>query len=249
MSSLRAPFRDRLVAGLLPLAAAGLLVPAGARAEIQVKTLADGTKMIFNEDETHRARRSAGSLLAVPRYEIGRLIDVHARRTGLDPRLVQAVVQVESGYNPRARSNKGAMGLMQLMPGTARELQVSDPYDPEDNIRGGTTYLRRMLAAFGGDLQLALAAYNAGPTAVGRFDGIPPYRETHNYVYKVVSLYRGRPPTSMHQRQALARDEAQRRRQTDAQPAAVEAPRGAKVYVTRDEHNRIVFTTKAPGSR
>ena len=103
---------------------------------------------------------------------------------------MQAVVQVESGYNQRARSNKGAIGLMQLMPGTASDLAVADPWDAEQNLRGGTSYLRQMLDRFG-DLELALAAYNAGPEAVARFGGIPPYEETRNYVRRILHLFDG----------------------------------------------------------
>lgn len=114
------------------------------------------------------------------------LILEHARLQGVRPDLVRAVIQVESGYNPGARSPKGAMGLMQLMPGTAAALGVSRPYDPEQNIRGGVTYLRRLLERYGHNEELALAAYNAGPEAVGRYGNrVPPYRETREYVRKV----------------------------------------------------------------
>lgn len=113
------------------------------------------------------------------------VIDEHARANGIRPDLVRAVIQVESAFNPRARSPVGAMGLMQLMPGTAAELGV-DPWNPEENIRGGVTYLRSLLDQFGGNEELALAAYNAGPGAVTRYGyTIPPYRETRDYVKKV----------------------------------------------------------------
>jgi len=118
------------------------------------------------------------------RYEP--LIQEHANRQSLRPELVRAVIQVESGFNPRALSPKGAMGLMQLMPATARSLRVNNPWDPAQNIRGGTEYLRDLIDQYDGDEQLALAAYNAGSGAVARYGGrIPPYRETTNYVKKV----------------------------------------------------------------
>jgi soluble lytic murein transglycosylase-like protein len=114
------------------------------------------------------------------------LVQEHSDKQSLRPELVRAVIQVESGFDPSATSPKGAMGLMQLMPDTARSLGVVNAYDPEDNIRGGTAYLRQLLNKYGSE-QLALAAYNAGPGAVDRYDGVPPYRETKDYVRKVGS--------------------------------------------------------------
>jgi len=113
------------------------------------------------------------------------LINHYAVRYSLDPALVKAVIKAESNFDPRAVSRKGALGLMQLMPTTARELKVYNPLEPAANIRGGCHYLRKMLNLFDNNLELALAAYNAGPTAVQRFKGIPPYDETRNYVIRV----------------------------------------------------------------
>jgi soluble lytic murein transglycosylase-like protein len=113
-----------------------------------------------------------------------------ARRHGIDPELVLAVVSVESAFRPDAISPKGAQGLMQLMPGTARELGVKDPLDPAANLDGGTRYLNALLQQYKGDLKRALAAYNAGAGAVKRHGGVPPYRETREYVQKVLERYK-----------------------------------------------------------
>jgi hypothetical protein len=116
------------------------------------------------------------------------LIESASTLHGVPARLVKAMIQIESGYQPRARSPKGAMGLMQLMPKTARQYQASNPYDPRANIEAGTRYLRTLLDQF--ELPLALAAYNAGEAAVRRFGGIPPFPETQTYVARVLSLVR-----------------------------------------------------------
>ncbi len=113
-----------------------------------------------------------------------------ARRHGLDPELVIAVVSVESGFKPQAVSPKGAQGLMQLMPKTAESLGVADALDPEQNLDGGVRHLGQLLAQYDGDVERALAAYNAGEGAVHRHHGIPPYRETRAYVKKVLERYR-----------------------------------------------------------
>ena len=127
----------------------------------------------------------------VPRNysEFEEIISEAATRHGLDPDLIRAIIQIESGGIPDARSSKGAIGLMQLMPGTSSNLAVSNPFDPKANIRSGTKYLSRLIERFRGNLVLALAAYNAGPEKVERYKGIPPYPETRNYVRNVLKQW------------------------------------------------------------
>lgn len=115
------------------------------------------------------------------------LIHQAASKHNVDAALVKAVIHTESYFNPRATSHKGASGLMQLMPATAEELGVTDLYNPRQNINGGTKYLSRLMKRYSNSLSLALAAYNAGETAVARYRGIPPYKETQNYVKKVLN--------------------------------------------------------------
>jgi soluble lytic murein transglycosylase-like protein len=118
-------------------------------------------------------------------------VDRVASRYGVDPDLVHAVIAVESAYDPYAVSSKGAVGLMQLLPETAAELGIHQLTDAHDNVVGGVRYLRRLLDRYSGNLTLALAAYNAGPGAVDRHRGVPPYPETRAYVRKVTGLYAG----------------------------------------------------------
>lgn len=119
--------------------------------------------------------------------EYENIIRASADKYGVNASLIKAVIHAESGYNPNAVSRKGASGLMQLMPGTARSLKVSNCLDPKDNVEGGVKYLRFLLDTFRGDVSLALAAYNAGLNKVAKFGGIPPYAETRTYVNRVLS--------------------------------------------------------------
>jgi hypothetical protein len=117
----------------------------------------------------------------------GEIIASAAEAHGVNPMLVRALIEVESGYRAKARSRKGAMGLMQLMPSTAREYNVRNPFDPKTNIEAGIKHLKTLIDRFRG-VELALAAYNAGPGAVERFNGVPPYRETRSYVSRILAL-------------------------------------------------------------
>ena len=131
-------------------------------------------------------RRGGRRAPRVARYDS--LISRLGREHSVEPALVKAVIAAESNFDPKAVSRKGAQGLMQLMPGTARLLGVEDAFEPEQNVSGGTRYLRKMLTRYG-DMSRALAAYNAGPAAVDRYRGIPPYPETQDYVDRVLTYY------------------------------------------------------------
>ena len=196
LGSAKRPGMTRFVRSSLFVTLAIALFPSPAGAQIYTSRDANGTIVLSN-----RRVDSPTQVFHVPGapgyrttteglsrnaelYE--ELVHEHSQRQSLRPELVRAVIQVESGFNPGATSPKGAMGLMQLMPQTARSLGVFNAYDPAENIRGGTTYLRQLIDKFGNE-QLALAAYNAGPGAVDKYDGIPPYRETKEYVRKVGS--------------------------------------------------------------
>ncbi|MGC2479156.1 MAG: lytic transglycosylase domain-containing protein, partial [Candidatus Sulfotelmatobacter sp.] len=123
--------------------------------------------------------------------DIDSAIEAAAARHNVDPNLVRAVVKVESNFNPNAVSRKGAMGLMQLMPSTARQLKVRNPFDPVQNVDAGVRHLKQLLESYDGDIKLTLAAYNAGAGAVARSSGVPRYAETQNYVRRITNLYYG----------------------------------------------------------
>lgn len=164
-------------------------------AEAQIYSWRDSTGVLTLSD---RPQHAAARAIAVPvsptlvsrstpRFEP--LIRHHAGQQGIRADLVRAVIQVESAFNPRAVSPKGAMGLMQLMPATARQFGVIDPFNPAENIRAGVSYLRQLLDRYDHDEQLALAAYNAGPGAVDKYGSqVPPYKETQNYVLKITHM-------------------------------------------------------------
>jgi hypothetical protein len=204
-------------------------LPVEARVRVGVR---DGRRFVYNDgigEAVHEALGKSDDWLrtriALPSlYDA--LIDDTARTHAVDPKLVKSVMLVESAFNPAAVSKKGARGLMQLMPDTARQHGVENSFDPADNIRGGTRHLAYLLGVFGNDLPRVLAAYNAGETAVQRYGGIPPYDETRLYVHKALTAYYGKAPDGL----PLA---------TASRPA-----KGKPVHVTRDENNRVVLTTE-----
>ena len=200
----------------LPLSAVALLALLGTSARAEIALLSSGLTLKL---DGHRVEdglvvlvlRGGGEMgvppaavrgfvpdevldeLAVPPGgDLRAIAAAAARRHGLDPELVAAVVSVESGFRPEAVSPKGAQGLMQLMPGTAASLGVEDAFDPAQNLDGGARHLGQLLTLYGGDVARALAAYNAGEGAVQRHGGVPPYRETRAYVKKVLEQYRGK---------------------------------------------------------
>lgn len=185
-----------------------LLLATPSHAQFASYVDAHGQIVFINRDSPRPRRRStirtpsaaplAGSpslasagltASATPPGRLDRIVRESAERHQLDPALVKAVISTESGWNPRAVSRKGAVGLMQLIPGTAQRFGVSNPYDPAQNVEGGTTYLKSLLDRYNGNLPKSLAAYNAGEGAVDRSGGVPAYPETQQYVRKVTAAY------------------------------------------------------------
>jgi len=179
------------------LAAIGvaLCVTVSATAQVQITVRSDGTKVISNIGSAGR-RTSDYVWLSKQRNRRSKydpIIERHSDHFGVDPTLVRAVIQVESGFDPKCISRRGARGLMQLMPETAKHYGVRSIFDPEENIRAGVHYLADLIRMFPHDLPRALAAYNAGENAVFKYAGIPPYDETMTYVKRALTVYYGQP--------------------------------------------------------
>lgn len=197
--------------------AATVFVTAPAQAQIYAwrdasgqMVLSDKAPLAGTEVQTFDVPKARGVRVTRPSNRksapFDPIIDEHATHHGVDADLVRAVIQVESAFNPHAVSPKGAMGLMQLMPATAAEFGVGNPFDPAENIGGGVRYLKRLLARYDDKVELALAAYNAGPGAVDRYgQKVPPYRETRDYVQRITKGQSGtaaappvKPPTRIY---------------------------------------------------
>ncbi|HYM62874.1 MAG TPA: lytic transglycosylase domain-containing protein [Thermoanaerobaculia bacterium] len=182
--------------GAALLTALALAAASAAEAQVLLSVRQDGTKVIYNIPSA--SSHPIGDLNWLARQHDRRspydpIIDRYASRYNVDPVLVRAVIQVESDFNPQCVSHKGAQGLMQLMPDTARQYGVSQIFDPEENIHAGVRHLAGLLAIFPNNLPHVLAAYNAGENAVTRHGGIPPYEETTNYVKRALTVYYGSP--------------------------------------------------------
>lgn len=149
------------------------------------------TQHVSSDKKTRKIEQAAAPVVALPK-DYSQYIHKAASKYDLEPDLIKAVIKTESNGNHRAVSRKGAIGLMQLMPSTASDMNVSNPYNPEENIEGGTRYLKYLLERFNGNVTLALAAYNSGPKTVEKYGNVPPIDETRQYVKRILNLYNGK---------------------------------------------------------
>jgi soluble lytic murein transglycosylase-like protein len=221
---------------LRALLCVGILVAMSAATSAQVRVaVKDGRRVIYNEGPANIA--ASESWLAA---RMGRpsayddLIAAAASDNAVDPKLVKSVMLIESGFDPAAISRKGARGLMQLMPAVAAEHGVRDVHDPRENITAGTRQLSKLMSYYGGDLVKSLAAYNAGESAVDRYDGMPPYAETQLYVRKALAAYYGKSTLG-----------GGFGKPADATYRGIAASEGRSVQWVRDARtNRVTLTTK-----
>lgn len=196
------PSPEKQVSNIAQIAGLTLVLSLGvspARAEIIAHVDENGRRIFINTEDEELRRAvlrggpAAGRRLLERRKQsmpgIEQHIETVAQRHQVDPRLVKAMIEVESEWNPNAQSRAGALGLMQLVPETGARYGLKDPYDPRDNISAGVRYLRFLLDRFENDLELALAAYNAGENAVTNYKGVPPYAETRRYLQKITTVY------------------------------------------------------------
>jgi len=170
---------------------AGVSIAGDRSSGVCIYTAPDGTRHVLKVPAAGSYAGAVPAGLSARREQLWPTVQAAARTNNLDPNLVDLVIRMESGYNSRAVSPKGARGVMQLMPGTASLYGVRDVFDPSDNIRGGVRYLADLLKRFDSNVALALAAYNAGPEAVDRHGGVPPYNETRSYVRTILTAYSG----------------------------------------------------------
>lgn len=170
-----------------------------------------------------------GATTSVTRQDYSGYVRQAAAKYEIEPDLIHAVIKTESNGNQRAVSKKGAMGLMQLMPSTAYDMNVVNPFNPEENIEGGTKYLKQLLEKFNGDLTLALAAYNAGPKTVEKYGNVPPISETRQYVKKIISLFKGKSSYNF----------------SDSAKQATAAPEQVRIYKVVLDDGTILFTNSS----
>ncbi len=168
------------------------LLPAAQAADRITAHLDSRGRVVFVNQARNPSppkQAASGQARTAARSDLDRVIQRSASRHQVDPDLVRAIIRVESNYNPYAVSSRGAQGLMQLIPATARRFGVRDVFDPSANLEGGIRYLKHLINRYNGDLELVLAAYNAGENAVSRHNGVPPFRETQNYLRKISQIY------------------------------------------------------------
>jgi soluble lytic murein transglycosylase-like protein len=238
--------------------------PAGIRAEVAAPVLTGRTALVVRADPrtgrlvrtvvlrgTSAAPLPVSSKSTAPSKQISDIVDQAARAHQVDPLLVHSVIKVESNYNPYAVSTKGAEGLMQLMPPTARMLGVSNSFDPRENIEGGVKYLKYLQGLYGDD-RLALAAYNAGPAAVEKYKQVPPYKETQNYVEQVGRQYDGARrdaaksvagKTAVEAKLAAEAEAKVEARPNAPAPAVSVVEKHPKLEQSVDEHGRLSLRT------